>query len=146
MMLIAVTLFRLLLPLVAIYALLRGGRDERLVAFCCVAGALLTQIVVSPLGDRFESVEWPILLVDLGVFAGFVGVALRSQRFWPLWVAGLQLTTIMGHLIKQVASDLLPTAYGVALGFWAYPIIFILAIGTWRHTRRMRRHADPTPA
>ena len=33
------------------------------------------------------------MLVDLAVLAGFVTVALRSKRFWPLWVAGLQLTT-----------------------------------------------------
>ena len=29
-------------------------------------------------------------------FAGFLCVALRSERFWPLWVAGLQLTTSFG--------------------------------------------------
>lgn len=133
----APNLFRLLLALVAIYAFLRGSRDERIVALICVAGALTTHLVISPLSQRFEGVETPVMLVDIAVFAGFLLVALRSDRFWPLWVAGLQLTTMMGHVLKAIDSELLPRAYGAALNFWAYPIVLILAIGTWRRHRRL---------
>ena len=80
-----------------------------------------------------------MMLVDLGVLAGFVVVALRSERFWPLWVAGLQLTTSIGHLLKGVDQDLLPRAYGAALQFWSYPILVILAVGTYRSHRRLHR-------
>ena len=66
------------------------------------------------------------------MLAGFVAVALRSNRFWPLWVAGLQLTTALGHVLKAIDHDLVPRAYGAALQFWSYPILLILAVGTWR--------------
>lgn len=128
----APTLFRILLALVAVYAFLRGTRDERLVGTICVAGALATHLVISPLSNRFASVETPVMLVDIAVFSGFLVVALRSERFWPLWVAGLQLTTMMGHMLKAIDIDLLPRAYGAAMAFWAYPIVLLLAIGTWR--------------
>jgi hypothetical protein len=131
--------FRLFLALVVLYALLRGSRDERHVALICLVGAVLTTLVLSPLAERFESVETPVMLVDLAVLAGFIAVALRSERFWPLWISGLQLTTIMGHVLKEVDLDLLPRAYGAALNFWAYPIVLILAIGTWRTQRRLNR-------
>ena len=131
--------FRLFLALVVLYALLRGSRDERHVALICLVGAVLTTLVLSPLAERFESVETPVMLVDLAVLAGFIAVALRSERFWPLWISGLQLTTIMGHVLKEVDLDLLPRAYGAALNFWAYPIVLILAIGTWRTQRRVTR-------
>ena len=131
--------FRILLALVVLYALLRGSRDERHVALICLVGAVLTTLVLSPLAERFESVETPVMLVDLAVLAGFIAVALRSERFWPLWISGLQLTTIMGHVLKEVDLDLLPRAYGAALNFWAYPIVLILAIGTWRTQRRLNR-------
>ncbi len=81
------------------------------------------------------------MLVDLGVLAGFIAVALRSERFWPLWIAGLQLTTSIGHMLKGVDQDLLPRAYGAALQFWSYPILLILAVGTYRSHQRMRRSA-----
>jgi hypothetical protein len=142
----APTFFRILLALVALYALFRGSRDERQVAVICLLGAVATHLVISPLAARFESVEAPVLFVDLAVFAGFLLVALRSDRFWPLWVAGLQLTAIIGHLLKGMHSDLLPRAYGAALVFWAYPIVLILAVGTWRSGRRRRRLPPVRPA
>jgi len=134
----APTVFRILLALVVLYALLRGSRDERYVAIICLVGAVVTTLVLSPLAQRFQIVETPVMAVDLAVFAGFLMVALRSERFWPLWIAGLQLTTMLGHLFKGLDSQLLPRAYGAALNFWAYPIVLILAIGTWRSQRRRR--------
>jgi hypothetical protein len=135
----APTFFRILLALVVVYALLRGSRDERQVAIICLIGAAVTTLVLSPLAERFHGVETPVMLVDLAVFAGFLLVALRSERFWPLWVAGLQLTTMMGHLLKAVDTGLFPKAYGAALSFWAYPILLILAVGTCRRQRRALR-------
>ena len=70
----------------------------------------------------------------------FASVAMISERFWPLWVSGLQLTALLGHLLKGVESDLLPTAYAAALHFWSYPILIILAVGTWRtHQSTLKR-------
>jgi hypothetical protein len=130
-------LFLSLLFSICLYALWRGGRDERLVAALCLLGTFATLLAVSPLSMRYEGVENGLALVDLAVLAGFVTVALTSQRFWPLWVAGLQLTTAFGHGLKAIDSNLLPQAYGAALQFWAYPILIILAVGTWRRQRRL---------
>jgi hypothetical protein len=138
----APTLFRIILGLVALYAFLRGSRDERLVGVICIAGALATHLLISPLRERFASVELPVMMVDLAVFGGFLLVALRSSRFWPLWVAGLQLTTMFGHVLKAIDLSLLPRAYGASLTFWAYPIVLILAVGTWRTHRRLASARD----
>ena len=131
-------LFRLLLVAVILFALLRGGRDERIVALLCLAGVIGTELLLPPPDQRFAGMELGVMAVDLVLLAGFIAVALRSARFWPLWVAGLQLTAAMGHLLKGIDTDLLPHAYGAALTFWSYPILFILAVGTWRHYRRRR--------
>lgn len=128
-----------LLLAVCVYAWWRGGSDERMVAAACLSGTVATLLVVSPLRERYSGVEEGLLLVDLAVLAGFVTVALRSNRFWPLWVAGLQLTTSLGHILKGIDQDLLPQAYGAALQFWSYPILLILAVGTFRNHRRMHR-------
>jgi hypothetical protein len=134
-------IFGPLLLAVCIYALWRGGADERVVALTCLAGTAATMLVISPLRQRYAGVEEGLLLVDMAVLAGFITVALRSKRFWPLWIAGLQLTTSIGHLLKGIDQDLLPRAYGAALQFWGYPIVIILAVGTYRRHRRQQRAA-----
>lgn len=138
----APNLFRVLLVLVALYALLRGKRDERQVGLIFVIGVIATELVLPPARERFASVETRLMFVDLAVFGGFLWVALRSARFWPLWMAGLQLTAMFGHLLKAIDVELFARAYAAALVFWAYPMLLVLAVGTWRNERRTRRERD----
>lgn len=125
-------LFRILLIAVVIYAFLRGGRDERVVGMLCLLGFVLTTAVISPIASRFDNIETGVFVIDLVLLVGFVAVALGSDRFWPLWVSGLQMTTMVGHLLKGMDAPLIPKAYAAAINLWSYPILLILAFGTWR--------------
>jgi hypothetical protein len=134
-------IYHLLLVVVAAYAFLHGRSDERLAAAICVVATVATRLVVSPLASRYSGVETGVLIVDLLTLAGFVLIALRTDRFWPLWVAGLQLTTLVAHLLKAVQLELLPYAYATAARFWVYPIFLIIVLGTWRSHHRARRES-----
>lgn len=130
------------------YAFWRGHRDERVVAAVCLGASVLSLLSLAQWQYRYSGVEFGLLLVDAATLALFVAVALRSRRFWPLWVAGLQLTTSMGHLLKAIDISLLPLAYGAALRLWSYPILIILAVGTWRGRQQRIEESgqDPAPA
>lgn len=128
------------------YALYRGGRYERLVAVICIVATVATMAVNSPLNRMYADVEQGALLVDLAVLAAFIAVALVSDRFWPLWVAGLQLTTSFAHFLKAIDPHLVPLAYGAAVRFWGYPILLILFFGAWRNHRRLRPQDHPRAA
>lgn len=140
----APNLFRTLLALVALYAMFCGRRDERITGVILVLGVIATHYAWTPVPQRFAGLEIGVMLVDLIVFAGFAWVALQSERFWPLWIAGLQLTTLLGHLLKLADEGLFSRAYGAALMFWGYPIVLILAIGTWRGERRRQQRLNAT--
>lgn len=131
-------IYWLLLFAVAGYAFWHGRFDERLAASICIVATLVTWIFNSPLSERFSGVELGVLAADAIALIGFTALALRSERFWPLWVAGLQLTTILAHGLKAVQLDLVPQAYAAAARFWVYPIFLIIVIGTWRSHRRTR--------
>lgn len=124
-----------ILFLVSAYAFLRGRSDERIAAATCILATFATNIVYSPSGS-YVGVERGVLLVDIGALAAFTFLALRSDRFWPLWVAGLQLATVGAHVVKAFELDLMPQAYAAAARFWVYPIFLIIAAGTFSGARR----------
>lgn len=128
---------------VCAYAFWQGRADERIVATICVTASIASLAVALPVSRSYSSVEAGILVVDIFALAGFTWVALRSERFWPLWLAGLQMTTVIAHALKAVQLDLMPQAYAAAARFWAYPIFMIIVVGTYRSARRraaLRHH------
>jgi hypothetical protein len=108
------------------YALIRGKADARIVALVFLIGNFATTLLRSHVADTYSAVETKILVVDILGFLGFTYAAMISDRFWPMWVSGLQLTTSMGHVLKAMDANLLPLAYAAALRFWSYPILIIL--------------------
>lgn len=128
------------------YAWFRGRSDERVVAAICLGASLATLAVLSSFQTLYSNLEVGVLAVDIATLAAFVFVALRSDRFWPLWVSGLQLTTSVAHFLKVIDPSLLPIAYSAAARMWSYPILIILAVGTWRGRRRARSGQDSATA
>ena len=120
------------------YAWFRGRSDERLVAAICLVASLASLALISSFQTLYSSLEIGVLTVDIATLAAFTYVALRSERFWPLWISGLQLTTSVAHFFKVIDPTLLPIAYSAAARIWSYPILVILAVGTWRSQRRAR--------
>lgn len=118
------------------YALWRGRRYERIAAIVFIAATVLSIIARSPLQGRYHELEISDLIIDSGVLVSVVAIALVSDRFWPLWAAGLQLVDSMAHMLKALQPTLIPAVYGAAERFWSYPILIILLIGAWRQHRR----------
>lgn len=127
--------FWALLFVVCGFAFARGRTDERIAAGACAVATLITHFILGPLKIEYATVEPGLVVLDIAMLATFVAIALRSSRFWPLWVAGLQLTMSMAHLLKAIELDLMPRAYAAAAVFWSYPILLIILIASLR-TRR----------
>jgi hypothetical protein len=131
-------LYNLLLFGACGYAFWRGKIDARIVAVAFFVGNFATFALRSELKGGYSSVETGIFAIDVACLLAFTYAALISDRFWPLWVSGLQLTTSFGHVLRAADSDIVPLAYAAALRFWGYPILIILAVGVWRSQQRLR--------
>lgn len=143
---IRLILYNLLLFGACGYAFWRGRADARIVATGFFVGNFVTFAMRSQMSGGYSSLETGIFAVDVACFLAFTYAAMISDRFWPLWVSGLQLTTSFAHVLKAIDSSLLPLAYAAALRFWGYPILIILAIGAWRSRQRLRLGPEPTAA
>ncbi len=128
-----ITLFFLaLLLFTCSVAFARGRKDEKL-----AAGAMFTATIASPvaLSSGYTHPESGILIVDLALLAILVVLALRSDRFWPLWATGFHMVGTSIHLATFADSGIWPPAYAAAEGFWAWPVLTALLVGTWLEAR-----------
>jgi hypothetical protein len=120
-------LFLTLLTGTCAFAMLRGRTDERLAAFAMMTAAVLSPIAMA---SGYSAPETGVLGIDLGLLAFLMVLALRSDRFWPLWAAGFHVVGTSIHLATFVEVDIWPPAYGAAQGFWAWPVLAALLTGT----------------
>jgi hypothetical protein len=128
------------------YAMWRGRKYEQVSALICIAASIASVVFRSSGHQHYLGIEGSDLVVDTLVLLAFIAIALQSDRFWPLWVAGLQLTISMSHLLKAIQPSLFPLAYAAAERFWSYPTLVIIAVGAWRqHRRRMEMGQTSIP-
>ena len=133
-------IFWILLSATCGYALWRGRKYERIAALVFVSATILSILGSSPLPVRYVRIATGDVIVDNAVLVALLAIALVSDRFWPLWAAGLQLVDNMSHLMKAIDANMLPKVYGTAKRFWSYPILLVLFIGAWRQRRRNCQH------
>ena len=137
---IRIQLFQALLIFCCSYGLIRGGRPERLAVITILVGFFLTIAVAAPVSERFSHVEVRILLVDTAMLLSFFYLALNAERFWTIWLCAMQSIQVLTHLPIIIIPELLPQAYGAVAAIWAYPMLIVLTIGTYRHQQRLQRY------
>lgn len=134
---IRIIIFNLVLVAVAFYAVRRGGGPERAVAVSMIVAAIASALVSLSTRANFEVVVVLLLVVDVLLFAVVAAIAVYANRFWPLWIAALQLDAIAIHIIKAYDREILPIIYAWSSGQIAYPMLLLLAWGTARHRKRV---------
>ena len=116
------------------FAVRRGGRPEQATAALLTVAAIATTLLP---GASVRSVVWSLFVVDLTLLVGLTAIALSADRFWPMYFSAVQLVTVGLHGVRAYDQTLLPAVYARLGGELAYPTLLILAIGTWRHHRRL---------
>jgi len=131
--------FLTLLVLCTLYALWAGGAPERIGAAVYAASVAATFLILTQHEPRWLNLEVGAFIVDAVTFVLFILLALRADRFWPLWVSALLGIALLGHLARIVMPDTFWRAYAFVLAFWSYPILALMALGTFLHRRRVTR-------
>jgi hypothetical protein len=109
-----------------------GGKEEQLVAAAFVVATLASNAANVSLYSRTET---GILFIDIALLAGLMVVALRSDRFWPMYATAFQLVAVTVHVASMTEQGSFAWAYAVALTFWTYPVLLALMAGTWLEAR-----------
>ena len=134
-----VILYEMILIICCVYALARGGAPERSAAAMMLVASLASFATQSqPFSGSFLKMQMWVFVIDMLLLVGLFVLAVVSTRFWPLWLAGLQLLAVVAHFIRAVDQSALPRGYQFLISFEAYPMLLLVALGAWRHRRRLQ--------
>ena len=127
--------------LVAGLAAWLGEWEERTVAFGMVLVIAAVEVFASS-RDR-QDVQLGELIVGIIYLITVFWVALRSDRWWPLWTAAFQVVGVAVFLARM--AD--PKIGEWASVFWSWLILITVGFGTWRHRNDLRApRPPPSPA
>jgi hypothetical protein len=126
----------LILILVTLYVWPRAGKPEISALIAVYVWAFASVVFWSGTGASFQGVEAGLMAVDLIFLLFLIHLSLTSDRFWPLWMTGFHLTSILVHMAMVIAPDIMPWAYATAQGFWSYPMLLSLLLGCRESTAR----------
>ena len=135
---IRIIISELLLLAVAAAAWRWGGRPERIIATMMVAAAA-TNLALGVPAARYRLVDHAQLAVDGLLFLGTLAVALRANRFWPLWLVAIELVALGAHGVRAYDPQIVPILYARLTAQVVYPTLVVLALGIWHFQRRVHR-------
>ena len=119
------------------FALLRGGKPERIAAVLLLFDWLSTPLLQGH--DAYRHAEMPIFLMDGVVSAALILIALSTNRYWPMWAAAFQILEVLMHVAMLIDHKVRPRAYFIGMEISSYLIIFALALGALFETGRQYR-------
>ena len=110
------------------FATLFGGRSGRAIAIIYIVAVAATALVTRD-PQAWANPHLPALAVDVILFAGLLRVALRSDRWFPLWFVGFHLVAVASHLASILAPGFAPKLYFLLQSMWSVPMLLTLVIG-----------------
>jgi len=114
-------------------ALWRGGPSERIAAVAMAMAWIVTPLVSSK--SQQAGAQLGVLIVDLGLLAVLLAIALRSRRWWPMWATAFQAIGTLMHLSAAIDLKIDPRAYFVGLNVNSYLTMGALLLGTIKRAR-----------
>ena len=129
-----ILVFNLILVAACLYAFWAGGAPERATALVFLIAA--TASYLRPYTGS-NAAEPQLALIDALTLVALTIIAVKANRFWPMYQSALQLLTLAIHGVKLVHPGLAHWMYINAYGKLAYPTLALLAIGVLRHRRRI---------
>jgi len=121
-----------------------GGKLERAGAAVLLWLSVGTFLFRPFIEFRLVSLDFGSLIVDLIGLAGFLYLALTSDRNWPLWACSAQVIAVTGHLVRFVQIAEAPLAYAAMIRAPAYIQCIALLAGTIAFRRSSGKPGNTT--
>ncbi len=105
-----------------------GGRHGIRTAIVYFLGCLAT-VPAAFLDRDWHHTAMATFAVDGVVLIAIWWVALRADRWFPIWVAGFHVVTVASHIASMFVPGYIFELYFVLQGFWSVPMLLVMAVG-----------------
>jgi hypothetical protein len=119
-------------------ALWMGGWPERAAAIAMVTAWFASAVLLARI--QLWGLEAEVMIVDVALFVVILAIALKSDRWWPLWAAGFLGLVVLVHFAVILDPRIWGRAYFVASNIFSY--LTMLALLTGSLSRRRLRTPD----
>lgn len=119
----------------------RGGGPER-----WAAAAMALAWLGSAFAQRSLQLWGPqtgVMIIDGLLLAALVAIALRSDRWWPMWASGFHGLGVLLHLAVIIDADIWGRAYYVAGAIFSYLTMLALLLGSLFRLKRTSKAPSP---
>lgn len=113
------------------FAAAYGGRAGRQVSISYLVAVVAT-IPASLINPDWSNPQHAVLAVDVLLLIALAWIALRSDRWFPIWFAGFHLVAVVSHLASLVAAGFVAEVYFIFQSVWTLPMLLTLVIGVAR--------------
>ncbi|WP_292121634.1 hypothetical protein [Brevundimonas sp.] len=112
-----------------LFAFIKGGSRERLGAGIYFLAWIASLVVQENVG--FRGLPIGMFLIDAAVLVALAAIAWRAPQSWPTWAAGLQLVTVMGHVMILTTKSVPIASLYTVMNLTSYLIILCIGVGTF---------------
>lgn len=114
------------------YAAFLGGWEGKWTTALIVSATFGTFISEAVINLNWRQTNSLVFAVDLAMLVGMYVIAVKSRRWWPLWVAAFQLNSVAAHLATVLSPAFSAAVYNGFEGLWAFPGQILMVYGIWR--------------
>jgi hypothetical protein len=122
------------LAVAAAPAIWRGGWPERTAAIAMVAAWLGSGLVQN--GMQLWGLQIGVMLIDLVLLAVLLAIALRSDRWWPMWASAFHGLGALLHFAVLVDAKVWGRTYFIAGSLFSFLTLAALLVGGINRMRR----------
>ncbi|WP_292228027.1 hypothetical protein [Brevundimonas sp.] len=122
------------------FAFLKGGDTERNGAGAYLL-AWFASVVVQQNTDLGSARPAVLFAIDAALLISFATISWKSKRSWPVWASGLQLLTVMSHIMILLDTRLPFASLYTVTNLSGYLIIGCIVWGTfwaWQERKAAR--------
>jgi hypothetical protein len=114
------------------YSVALGGWEGRTTMGLFVLAALATIASNRWLVLNWQETNLTVCLIDTATFVATYLIAVKSRRWWPIWVAAFQLNSVAAHVATMISPDFSNFVYQGYASLWALPSMLIMVFGIFR--------------